>query len=275
MKKYSYAGGRIILSSKIVVPINDLAVLRGYAVFDFLKTVHGKPFLWQEHWRRFLNSAAALGLKVPVNERGVKKIIFELLKKNKTSDASIRLLLTGGASVDGLSLGKPNFFILMEDLHQFPERCFTRGAKLITQEYERVLPEAKTTSYIIAVRLQGAKKKAGASEILFTSRGRVLECSTSNFFIVKKGKVITAPEGILFGTIRNKVIELAREAGIVVEERELKTSELKTADEAFLTATSKDVMPIVQIDQMKIADGKIGPVTKKLMQLFAEFVARH
>lgn len=258
--------------AKAQVPVNDLAILRGYAVFDFLKTVNGKPFLWREHWARFLNSARLLGLKVPVGEKAALSIVRDLLKKNKCADASFRLLLTGG---------KSDFFILAEELHHFPPRAFTHGVKLMSHEFLRVVPGAKSTSYIEMIRLERAKKKAGATEILFTDHGRVLECSTSNFFIVKKGpstklgasKLITAKADVLGGTVRGKVIELARAAGIPVEERELKVKELATADEAFLTATNKNVMPVVQIDTQKIGAGKIGPITRELMRRYAEFVA--
>lgn len=275
MKKYCFANGKITTLEKACVPVNDLAVLRGYAVFDFLKTVNERPFLWREHWQRFKNSAKLLDLAVPVGEGEVLLAIKSLLKKNKVKEASVRLLLTGGASEDGLAASEPNFYILLEDVYRFPARCFTHGAKLITADYRRVVPGAKSTNYLATLRLQKAKKKAGASEILLVDQGRVLECSTSNFFLVTSGKIVTAPEDVLLGTIRNKVIELAIQNKIEVEEREIKVGELAMADEAFLTATSKDVMPVVQIDGQKIANGRIGPVTKRLMQLFAELVKNY
>jgi branched-subunit amino acid aminotransferase/4-amino-4-deoxychorismate lyase len=280
MKKYCYANGKIELLAKAKVPVNDLAVLRGYGVFDFLKTVNGKPFLWPEHWARFLNSAKSLGLKVPVGESAARKIIGELLKKNrpagqasKCADASIRLLLTGGAAEDGMTMEKSSFFILIEDAYHYPKHFFERGVKLISHEYLRLFPEAKTTNYITAIRLAPKKKQAGAVEILFTDHGRVLECSTSNFFIVKQGKIFTAGEDILGGATRNKVIELARAAGFAVGETEIKAKDLARAAEAFLTATNKNIMPVVQIDENKIANGKVGPVTKKLMTLWQNYLA--
>ena len=280
MKKYCYLNGKIVETAKASVAINDLSVLRGYGVFDFLKTVNGKLFLWKEHWRRFQNSAKSLGLKVPVGEAEVKKIILVLLKKNlprrqagKYQEASVRLLLTGGQTPDGMTVAKPVFAILLEDIYYYPAKHFTHGAKVMTHEYQRFLPASKTTNYITAIRLAKEKKKAGAVEILFTYRGKILECSTSNFFIVKEGKIITPKIDILYGTTRNVIMTLAKKAGYKVEEREMKVGELRTADEAFLTATNKDVMPIVQVDSRKINRGKVGPVTKHLMTLFTEFVA--
>ena len=255
--------------------VNDLGVLRGYGVFDFLKTVNGKLFLWKEHWQRFQNSAKSLGLKVPVGEPEVKKIIANLFKKNKCTDASIRLLLTGGPTEDGMTVTKPVFSILIEDLYFYPKKYFQTGARVITHEYLRLVPGSKTTNYITAVRLQKDKHKAKAVEILYTHQGRVLECATSNFFIVKEGKIITPKLDILYGTTRNVIMTLAKKAGYEVEEREMKIEELYTADEAFLTATNKDIMPIVVVDSQKINQGGVGPVTHELQKHFAEFVARY
>ncbi len=268
-------------TAKASVALNDLGVLRGYGVFDFLKTVNQKPFLWTEHWRRFNNSAKSLGLKLPVGESAVKKIITDLFKKNlpaqagKIKDGSIRLILTGGATADGMTPTKPNFAILIEDLYVYPPKTFTHGAKVITHEYLRLVPEAKTTNYITAIKLQKQKKQERALEILYTHQGRVLECSTSNFFIVKNGSLITPKVDILYGTTRNLVINLATKAGIAVEEREVDVAELKTADETFLTATNKDITPIVQIDDQIIGDGTPGPLTRQLRALFSEFVKKY
>lgn len=275
MKQYCYANGKIVSTEKARVPVNDLAVLRGYGVFDFLKTVNGKPFLWTEHWTRFLNSAKALELKVPIKEKEARAAIDLLLEKNQCKDASIRLLLTGGAADDGLTFKRPSFFILIEDIYNYPKACFAKGVKVISHEYLRLVPGAKTTNYIIALRLHQVKKKAGATEILFLDHGRVLECSTSNFFIVKNKKIITAKNDVLGGTVRNKVIELARRTGFAVEERGVGVDELKTADETFLTATNKNVMPVVQIDKKKVGNGQPGPVTKKLMAIYEEFLRKY
>lgn len=275
MKKFCYLNGKIIETKKAVLPVNDLAVLRGYGVFDFLKTVNGKPFLWREHWSRFINSAKALQLKVPVAEKEAKEIVAALFKKNRLTDGSIRLVLTGGAAADGMTFSQPNFFILVEDLYIFPPAVFEKGAKVITHEYLRLVPGAKTINYITALRLQQEKKRAGAIEILYTDHGRVLECSTSNFFIVKKNKLITAKEDVLGGTTRNLVIKLARLNDIVVEERAVKVKELLAANETFLTATNKDITPVVSIDGRRVGDGKPGPITRQLMEALAGYMQNY
>lgn len=257
------------------LPLNDLGILRAYGVFDFLKTVNGRPFLWSEHWRRFQNSAKFLGLVVPALESQTLTAVKKLMQKNRRRDAGIRLLLTGGPTPDGLTIVRPSFGVLIEELHNYPPKVFKQGAKLITTEFQRPAPQAKTTNYLNVVRLQKYKKRRGAIEILYVSQGKVLECSTSNFFIVKNNVLITPKDDILIGTVRNLVIKLAKQQGIKVEERDASVSELKTADEAFLTATSKDIIPIVRIDNFKINSGKVGEITKKLMQVYNDFVANY
>ncbi|MCX6712308.1 MAG: aminotransferase class IV [Candidatus Vogelbacteria bacterium] len=132
----------------------------------------------------------------------------------------------------------------------------------------RQFPESKNINYIQAVKLQKEKGKKGAIEVLYKHNGRVLECTRSNFFIVKKGVLITPAKDILKGLTRDKTIQLAKKAKFKVEEREVAEKEVFNADEAFITTTSKKILPIVKIDSQKIGSGQPGPITKELMKLF-------
>lgn len=282
LKKYIWINGKIEPAKKPVVLVNDIGFLRGYGVFDFMRTYNGKIFRYPEHYRRFVNSAKLLGLKVTIKEKDLEQIIYKLIKKNGLKDASVRLLMTGGPAIDGLSFNPqtPTFVILIEDIYELSTKLFKNGAKLITFDYQRLIPEAKNLNYIWAVKLQAEKKKRGAIEILYTSSGEILECSTSNFFLVKKGKVITTRAGILHGITRQVVMELARKLKLEVVERPIKVSELKTADEAFITATNKNILPIIKIDlstplktsTLKIGSGVPGPITKTLLTKFEELI---
>lgn len=272
MKKYCYLNGKIIELAKAGIPLNDIGLLRSYAVFDFLRTENGKPFLFKEHFARFQNSAKILELKVPIKADKCLSILKQLLKKNKVTEANFRLVLTGGPTNDGLSFTRPNFFILVEELYSFPPKVFANGGKLITYEHERQWPEAKTTNHLMTIKLQKTKKKAGAVEILYVSRGKVLEASTSNFFLVKGNTLVTPKNNILTGTTSNLVITLAKKVGMSVEERDMFVGELTEASEAFITATNKKITPVVEIDTMRVGKGRVGEKTKMLMAAFAEHV---
>ncbi|OGD32319.1 hypothetical protein A3C91_01010 [Candidatus Azambacteria bacterium RIFCSPHIGHO2_02_FULL_52_12] len=276
---YCFINGRIVSDAQASVGVHDVGFLRGYGVSDPLRTYNGKPFMLDEHIERLAFSGTMLGLKLPYPRAKIKRIVGALLAKNNPpvggQEASIRMILTGGESKDGMGYDKrhPGFFILVSSLHALPESAYTKGLKLITREYQRELPEAKTLNYVEALLARDACKKAGALEPLYVSRGKVLEAATSNFFIVKNGALITPKQNILHGITRRAAIDCARELGMRAVERDIAVRELKTADEAFITATSKEIAPVVRINGMKIGNGRVGKTTHALMGAFRNFTA--
>lgn len=275
-KRYGYLNGKITTLDKIKISPYDMGLLRGYGVFDVMRTQNGKPFFLDGHWKRLQNSAQELNLKVPVNKKEFQKIIIKLLKLNGFNESIMRTVLTGGASGDGFTFeNRETFYILIEKFKPLAGEYFNRGADVITLEYLRDIPRAKITNYIAAIKNQKEKKKKRALEIIYTNRGKVLEMSTSNLFMVKKGKLITPKKNILFGITRNLVIELAKKNGFDIREREIKTGELFSADEVFLTASNKDIVPVVKVDGKKIGNGKVGKMTKELMTIFQEFAKKY
>lgn len=271
-KKYCYFNGKIIPFSQAKIRVDDLGVTRGFGVFDVSKSYgDGKVFLLDAHVNRFFHSAETIDLTPPMSKKTLTRLIQTLLKKNGGGEAQVRVVMTGGAPVDGLRFNKkkPTVFILIEPFIPFSHSVYRNGTKLITHEFQRAFPRAKTTNYITAVSLQEERIKAKAIEILFVSRGFVREASTSNIFILKGNNLITPYEGILLGITRDFTLKLAKPL-YHVEERNIRTEELFSADEVFLTATNKEIVPIVTIDGKKIGDGKVGKNTKTLMRLFRE-----
>jgi D-alanine transaminase/branched-chain amino acid aminotransferase len=181
------------------------------------------------------------------------------------------MILTGGEAISGILFDKkhPTFFILIEKFNPFPHSLYKKGAKLITYEYERTFPTIKTINYTVAVALQEKRIKEKAVEILFVSKGTVSEASTSNICIVNKNTVITPKEDVLAGTTLNFSLSLAHPL-YLVERRGVTVKELFSADEVFITATNKEIVPIVNIDGKKIGNGKPGPVTRHLINIFRE-----
>ena len=267
---YCYFDGKIIPISKARISPDDLGVLRGYGVFDFLRTYNGRPFHLEEHFERFKNSAKEVGLKVPVSYVEVEKAIFSLLKKNRVVDGSFRLVMVGGQTTSGLLAQKPVFYILGEEVYEPSKKELTSGVRLITHEYMRYVPEAKTTNYIEAVRMQNEKNKKKAYEILYVNNGHIFECSTSNIFLIKGTTLITPLEGILGGITREVILELAAPY-FKIEERPVSISEINEADEIFISGTNKKVLPVVTVDEIKIGNGKVGEQTKILQALFEEY----
>lgn len=268
--------GKIVSTNDAHISISDIGLLRGYGVFELLRTYHGKPFHFKEHYKRFVASAKALGLRIPVSENTLKSIIKTLLVKNKFPESNIRIVLTGGKTINGMEFDKknPTFIVLIEPLHEMPKSVYTKGVKLITHQYQREFPRAKTLNYLTAVSLGEKRKKAKAFEVLYTKEGNVLEASTSNIFIFRKGKLSTPKDDILIGVTRNCVLTLAQSA-YDVDEKTISMKDLLSADEVFITATNKAIIPVVQIDGKKIGSGKVGKHTRYLMDMFAHYTLHY
>ena len=268
-----YINGKFLDEKEAKISVYDLGLLRGYAVFDFLRTYNQKPFYLDDHLKRLLNSAKLIGLKHNYNLKFLRKIILQTLKKNikKGLEYNIRIILTGGESKDFISPSKPNLIVMITPLKKLDEKLYQKGGKLITKISERILPQAKTIIYSEAVKFMQEAKRKGAVEVLLLDKNKkILECTTSNFFAVIDGKIITpSTEKILSGITRKIVINLAKRLKIPVIERDIYFNEIKKFDEAFITASNKEILPIIQIDNFKIST-QPGPITKTLMSQFKE-----
>jgi len=274
MIRYCYFNGKIVPENKAGVSVRDMAVLRGYGMFEFLRTYDGRLFHFEDHIKRFRNSARMMGLRAPLSDKEIKLVLERLVLKNKFKEAALRLVLSGGRTIDGMRYNRlePTFFILADEFKPLPDAFFKRGVAVVTHEYQREMPGAKTTNYLVAAREHnnGKNKNGRALEILYTKDGKALECTTSNFFIFKGGTLVTTEKNVLKGVTRKIALKLARPR-FKIEERDIKTSEFKEATEAFLTATNKEIVPIVKIDGQKISDGKVGKNTKIMIGMFKEY----
>lgn len=275
MDQYCFLNGGIIPLNEAKIGVEDIGLLRGYGIYDGLTAFGGKPFRFADHWNRLLSGAHVLNLNVPITEEKAEKIIEELAAKNGFMErANVRIILTGGQTIGGIEYNfeTPTFFILVEKWEPLPKDFYENGAKLITYKHIRELPEYKTTNYIRAVNLQNWRKEEKAIEILFVYDGEVLECATSNVFIVKNKTFVTPAENMLKGITRKVVLELVQGLGLQAEERPVREEELKTADEIFITSSFKDIVPVVKIDDFEVGGGQVGPITKDLMKEFAKVV---
>jgi len=270
-----YIGGQWVHPDKATISINDMAVLRGYSVFESLRTYNFRPFHLDEHLERLYRSAIMIDMEIPWSSKQVADIVRAIVARNTYQNASIRLLVTGGESEDGiLPSSNPLLVVMITPLGERDMEQFSRGSKLITTKLQRISPEAKTANYIAAVRaLKEASRRNAADALFVNEREHVLEATRSNFFIFRGDTLVTPRRGILIGITRNIVLELAQSL-YVVEERPILLEELALADEAFITSSAKEITPVVQIDDLIIGDGKPGPRTYQLEQRFIEMVER-
>ena len=272
---------KCILNDKILeleeakVHITDLALLRAYGIFDFFRLVGMKPLFFEDHIQRFFHSADLLRLKCPVGRKNLKTMILDIIRLNDIPNSGIRLVLTGGESPNGYSIGKPTLFAINEPINPLPAEHFTEGIKLISHEYIRDIPEIKTINYLVGIYKQPDIQAQGAVDLLYHQGGKISELTRSNFFIVdKQERIITPGTGILKGINRKHVLQVAAQH-FEVEERDVFMEELTSAKEAFITGTTKKVTPVVHVDDIIIGDGAPGPVTIKLQKLFEDYMDQY
>lgn len=279
MEPLCYLNGEYMPAKEARVSIFDIGLLRGYGIFDALPTFNRVPFRLQDHFDRFRNSARTLALTVPYTDSEMEGIIVKLIESNigQGEEAAIRLLLTGGALVGGLGYDPhtPTFAAMVAKIAPLERKYLDDGCALLPFEHLRAFPTAKTNNYTQAVLLQKSLADSGALEVLYTHQGRVLECATSNFFIVKDGTLITAQSDILLGITRKVVLELAEGHGIPVQVRDVGVQEMYDADEAFITSSYKNIAPVVRVGERTIGSGRPGPVTQELMALFDSYAKGH
>jgi D-alanine transaminase/branched-chain amino acid aminotransferase len=270
MKALCYVNGKIQSASDASIGVADLGLQRGYGVFDYGRTCNGKLFHFYDNLARFRHSASELHLKLPVSDEEITEIANQLIGGSELKTPALRLILTGGYSYSSPAFEHPNFIIIAEELPTYPGEVYTHGAKLITVQYQRELPHVKSINYLNSIRLDPFRQEKGAFDILYHSQNGVTECPRSNFFIFRGDTLVTPKDHVLHGITRKLVLQLARDQ-FPIEERAISFGELGAADEAFVTSTSKCVLPIVRIDDSDVGNGSVGARTKTIMRLFANY----
>ena len=267
---YIFLNGKILPAADAMIHVTDLAIIRGYALFDFLQTIQGVPLFIDDYLARFRNSAKAMDLSIPFDIDFLKQNIFELIRKNNLSHSGLKLILTGGYSEDGFTPTTPNFIILENGIAPLPSdyQGYTHGVKLMLHEFVRELPYVKSVNYVTPITLQNRWKSLGAIDVLYHKDGLVTESSRSNFFIINKQNVLITPsENVLHGITRKKTLEIAQNV-LPIEVRNMTLHEVLDAKEAFMCSSTKGILPVVQLDDYMINDGKVGDYSKILMQKF-------
>ncbi len=273
----AYLNGEFLPLENAFLHVSDLAIQRGYGIFDFFKVQQGQPLFLPDYLNRFYASAMLMGLPVPVSEEELTSIIQALLQKNGQTEAGIKMILTGGYSENGYDPATPNFLITQHALTLPSEAQIATGIKVITHEYVRELAAAKTINYIVGIKLIQQVRAQNADDVLYHQAGVVSEFPRSNIFMVTEENTLVTPElNVLQGITRKNVLELAQ-GHYKTEVRPITLQELATAKEAFMTSTTKRLLPIVQVDNQIIGIGKPGTVTlsllKKLVGLEEKYIA--
>ncbi len=261
--KFIVLNDKIISAADATVLISDLAIQRGYGIFDFFKVVDGNPVFLGDHLTRFYKSASEMRLDVKLTRDELKDLLFALLESNQLPNSGIRITLTGGYSPDGFSIAEPNLIITQQHFQIVKEAAET-GTRLVTYHHQRQFAQVKTIDYLMAIWLRPFVAENEADDVLYQNNNLILECPRANIFAVThEGTLVTPENNILKGIIRKQVLQLAK-ARYTVEERELSLPELYTAREVFITSTTKNILPVLTIDGRQVGSGRRGEMTKAL-----------
>lgn len=271
MMPFTFLNGQLLPSNKAVLHLSDLAIIRGYGIFDFFVFHAGRPNFLADYLDRFYRSADYLGLSIPLDRQEMSDGLFQLIEANGEEEGGIRFLLTGGYATDGYTPFSPNLAIIQYPYPHPSEKQLTEGVRLMTHRHVRELPEVKSINYLTGIYLQPRMKQLGADYLLYHDGELVLESDRSNFFIVTPtGELVTPGDRVLAGITRKYVLQLAQELMIPTAVRPVSLEESLTAAEAFLTSSTKGVMPVIAIDGHLIADGTPGPLSLQLQEAFVD-----
>ncbi|MFL6569885.1 MAG: aminotransferase class IV [Chthoniobacterales bacterium] len=275
--------GRISPEHEAVISVFDHGFLYGEGVYETLRTYRRLPFLYDRHMRRLRNSARMIELAIPFTDDVLATHIRETLAAAALgeNEAYIRVLVTRGVgelTYDLRATPKPSWIIIVKRLVEPPREIYETGVRVVLVDVVRnhpqsVSPTIKSNNLLNqALAAQQALKRGGFEAVMRNYRGELTECATSNLFIVKNNVALTPSiqSGLLPGITREFVFEVGRDLGIDVREQVLRDADLFESDEAFLTSTTRELLPITGVDERTIGSGKPGPVTSKLLQRFRE-----
>jgi branched-chain amino acid aminotransferase len=275
--------GRITDAASASVSVFDHGFLYGEGVYETLRTYHGEPFLYDRHTRRLRRSSELMALPVPFEDAKLLADIRKTIAAHPGGlpESYIRVLLTRGVgelTYNPSATPVPTVVIIVKPFPAPPARTFTEGITVSLVSVRRNHPLAlnpmiKSNNLLNnALAMQEALTRGADEALMRNQAGEIVECSQSNFFIVRKGGLLTPPlvAGLLPGITREFVMELAADLGIPAREATLTPDDLRTADEAFITGTTREVTPVVRVDDLAIGSGRPGEISKRLLARFQE-----
>ncbi len=275
--------GRISDEREAVISVFDHGFLYGEGIYETLRTYNGRLFLFDRHMRRLRNSARLIQLMIPFTDDDLARHIRETIAVTSLDgkEAYVRVLVTRGVgelTYDLKATPNPSWVVIVKALVEPPAEIYERGCKVVLVDVVRnhpgsVSPMIKNNNLMNqALAAQQAFQHGAFDGVMRNYRGELTECATSNLFIVKNGIALTPPVecGLLPGITRELIFEVGRSVGIEVREQMLRDHDLFDADEAFLTSTTRELVPIVAVNERAIANGKPGAGTRKLLKAFRD-----
>lgn len=274
-----YLDGQWVEAERAQVSVFDHGLLYGDGVFEGIRAYGGRVFALDAHVRRLYESAHSILLDIGMPEREMAERIDESVRRNGLTDAYIRVVVSRGKGDLGLDPRKcerATVIIIADAIALYPPSLYENGLRAITVSIRRTAvdalsPRVKSLNYLNNVLAKEQAIAAGVAEaILLGPEGYPIEATGENLFIVRRGRVITPPVylGVLEGITRATVLDLARAQGRETAEEPFTLHDLYVADECFLTGTAAEIVPVVEVDGRRVADGRPGTVTRALIEAY-------
>ncbi|GAB4407429.1 MAG: branched-chain-amino-acid transaminase [Bacteriovoracaceae bacterium] len=285
MKMLININGTVCNPEDAKIPVLDRGFLYGDSVYEVTLTYNGIPFLMEEHLDRLWDSALKIDMHLKYSREDIKNEVAKTLKAFNQERVYIRIIITRGEGEIGLdpNLSEDNnLVVIVKELPKNPTWWYEKGVHMIIADVRRLPkkvldPNLKSGNYLSNVMAHHQAKKIGAFDaILLNMKGYVTEGTTNNIWMVRKDTVITPPleAGLLEGITRRTLLKIGKAHGIKMIEDNFTPDELKSADEAFLTSSTRELVPITKIDEEVIGHGAPGPMYLKLHQFYREFVQK-
>lgn len=272
-----YVDGNFVSPSEALISPFDRGFIFGDGVYEVIPVFSGHLFRLQHHLQRLDNSLAAIGLLNPLTALEWRRVLQRLVDDNGTGDQSVYLQVTRGVAPRNHSFPKdtrPTVFAYAQQM-TYPEPTLpATGVSAITaQEIRWQRCDIKSTSLLAAVMLREEAAQKGSIEAILIRDGLITEGAASNVFIVRNNHLMTPPNGplILPGITRDLVLELAKNDGIGWEERDVKESELASADEVWITSSTHEIKPVTRINGAPVGNGKPGPLYARVYTLYQDY----
>lgn len=279
-----WINGRFVESRLAKVSVFDRGFMYGDGVFETMRSYAGVVFRIDEHLGRLFTGLSVLGIRPPCARASLKRAVYDTLRVNGLKCAYIKIIVTRGEGRFGIGYRdkfRPSTVIVAKDFEGYPDWMFRRGISCavagLRQNDLSVLSRVKSLSFLGYILARFEAKDMGYDEaVLVNTKGSIAEASTSNIFIVKKSVLLTPSltSGILPGVTRACVIGIARRIGLRVREKSVSPEELAAADEAFLTNSLAEILPVTRFGPGKVGSGAPGEITKLLRVSYQKEVIR-
>jgi D-alanine transaminase len=284
MSETAYLNGEFLPLDQARVSVLDRGFIFGDGVYEVIPVYSRRPFRLPEHLRRLQHSLDAVRLGNPMTDAEWTRLIHDLVARHAGEDQSVYLQVTRGVAKRDHAFpkeGKPTVFMMSSPLVTPARELVDTGVPCITAtDYRWLKCDVKSVSLLANCLLRQSAVDAGAAEVILFRDGCLTEASASNVFVVRNGKLIAPPKDhlILPGITYDVVLELAAASGITVELRAIPEHEVRSADELWVTSSTKEVLAVSTLDGKPVGNGRPGPMFRTVLQAFQEFkrkVMRH